>query len=170
MPLDKETKDTYTVTVTATDPSGETATVTVTIKVTNVDEAPAIMVGGLAVSGTTRVDYAEDRRDAVATYMASGPESANARWSLEGDDAADFSISSGGELTFVRAPDYENPADADMDNVYMVTVKADDGTYMNTRDVTVRVTDVDDMDDMVTGDALVDSYDADSSGTIDRLR
>ena len=58
------------------------------------DEAPEITVGGLAVSGMARVDYAEDRRDAVATYMASGPESANARWSLEGDDAADFRISS----------------------------------------------------------------------------
>ena len=49
--LDKETKDTYVVTVTATDPSGETDTVTVTIKVTNVDEAPEIMVGGLGDIG-----------------------------------------------------------------------------------------------------------------------
>ena len=125
-----------------------------TIKVTEVDEAPEITVGGLAVSGTTRVDYDEDRRDAVATYTASGPGSANARWSLEGDDAADFRISSSGELTFVRAPDYENPADADMDNTYMVTVVADDGTYMNTRDVTVTVTDV---DDVTTGDTLLDT-------------
>ena len=42
--LDYETKDTYTVTVTATDPGGLSATVTVTIMVTNVDEAPEIMV------------------------------------------------------------------------------------------------------------------------------
>ena len=28
------------------------------------------------------------------------------------------------------------------DNMYMVTVEADDGTYMGTRDVTVTVTDV----------------------------
>ena len=38
-----------------------------------------------------------------------------------------------------------NPADADMDNTYMVTVKADDGTYMTSRDVTVRVTEGDDV-------------------------
>ena len=144
--LDTEMKDTYTVTVTATDPSGETATVTVTIKVTDVDEAPEITVGGLAISGTTRVDYDEDRRDAVATYVASGPESANARWSLEGDDAGDFRISAAGVLTFRASPNYESPADADTDNTYMVTVKADDGTYMNTRDVTVRVTDVNEAD------------------------
>ena len=163
--LDTETKDTYTVTVTATDPSGLTATITVTITVTGVDEAPEITVGGLAISGTARVDYAEDRRDAVATYVASGPESANARWSLEGDDAGDFRISSGGELTFVRAPDYENPADANTDNTYMVTVKADDGTYMNTRNVAVTVTDV---DEMVTGGDLVDRYDANGSGEIEK--
>ena len=51
VPLDKETKDTYTVTVTATDPSRLSATITVTITVMNVDEAPTIMVGGLAISG-----------------------------------------------------------------------------------------------------------------------
>ena len=164
--LDAETKDTYTVTVTATDPSGLTATITVTINVTDVDEAPEITVGGLAISGTTRVDYAEDRRDAVATYVASGPESANAMWSLGGDDAGAFDISSSGELTFVGAPDYDNPADADMDNVYMVTIMADDGTYMSTRDVTVTVTDV---DEMVTGETLLDKFDGNSSGIINGM-
>ena len=142
--LDKETKDTYVVMVTATDPSNETATVTVTITVTDDDEAPEIMVGGLAISGLARVDYAEDRRDAVETYTASGPDADMATWTLEGDDAGDFDISNAGVLTFVRASDYENPADANTDNTYMVTVKADDGTYMNTRDVMVMVTNEDD--------------------------
>ena len=142
--LDKETKDTYTVMVTATDPSNETATVTVTIKVTNVDEAPMIMVGGLAISGMTRVDYAENGTDAVATYAASGPDAASATWTLEGDDAGQFSIPNG-MLMFMTAPDYEMPMDADMDNEYMVTVKAGDGTYMDTHDVTITVTNVDEM-------------------------
>ena len=141
--LDKETKDTYTVTVTATDPSGETATVMVTIKVTEVDEAPMIMVGGLAVSGMARVEYAEDGAEMVATYSASGPDADMATWMLEGDDVGVFDISSDGVLTFVRAPNYENQADADMDNVYQVTVEADDGTYMDTQDVTVTVINVD---------------------------
>ena len=142
--LDYETKDTYMVTVMAEDPLGASASIPVTIMVTNVDEMPEIMLGGLAISGPARVEYAEDRRDAVATYRASGPESANARWSLEGDDAGDFIISSDGELTFLRAPDSENPADGNRDNTYMVTVKADDDTYMDTHEVTVMVTDVED--------------------------
>ena len=112
-----------------------------------------------------RVDYAEDRRDAVATYVASGPESANAMWSLGGDDAGAFDISSSGELTFVRAPDYENPADANTDNVYMVTIMADDGTYMNTRDVAVTVTDVEEEE---STDPLLVEYDVDDSGAIEK--
>ena len=53
------------------------------------------------------------------------------------------------------------------DNVYQVTVEAYDGTYMVTQDVTVTVTDVE--DDVVTpGDSLVDMYDANDNGRIDK--
>ena len=102
------------------------------------------MVIGLAISGMDSVEYAENGTDAVATYMASGPDASMATWSLEGDDAGQFSITNG-MLMFMTAPDYEMPADADMDNTYMVTVNATDGTYMDTHDVTVMVTDVDEM-------------------------
>ena len=139
VPLDKETKDTYTVMVTATDPSGETATVMVTIKITNVDEAPTIMVGGLAISGMARVDYAENGIGAVATYTASGPDADMATWTLSGDDMGEFMFS-GGMLTFRNSPDYENPTDMNTDNVYMVTIMANDGTYTDTHDVMVMVT------------------------------
>ena len=149
--LDKETKDTYTVTVTATDPSGETATVTVTIEVTGVDEAPTIMIGGLAISGPSNMDYAENDTGPVATYMVSGPDAASASWSLEGSDAGDFDISGGGVLTFRSSPDYEMPADADTDNTYMVTVKANDGTYMDTHEVAITVTDVDEVPLEISG-------------------
>ena len=138
--LDKEEKDTYMVTVTATDPSGLNATINVTIKVTNVDEDPVIKVGGLAISGMSRVEYVEDSADPVLeTYMVSGPNKDMAMWSLGGDDAGLFGIP-GGEFSFNSPPDYEMPADADMDNVYMVTIMADDGTYMDTHDVMVMVT------------------------------
>ena len=45
------------------------------------------------------------------------------------------SVSASGVLTFVSSPDYEAPADADMDNVYMVTLNARDGTYTAMRNV-----------------------------------
>ena len=153
--LDLETKDTYMVTLTATDPGNLSATVNVTIKVIDVDEAPTIMVGGLAISGDRSVEV-EEGNTAVATYTASGPDAASAMWDLSGDDAGDFSISSGGVLAFKSAPDHENPADMNEDNVYEVTVEADDGTYMDTHDVTVTVTD---MDEVVVGDPLLAKYD-----------
>ena len=161
--LDFEAKPTYTVEVTATDPSGLSATVTVTIEVDDVDEAPEIMVGGLAISGTTRVDYAENRRDAVATYTASGPDASMATWSLEGDDAGDFRISNRGVLTFRSAPDYETKS------AYMVTVKADDGTYTAMRNVTVRVTTDAVVVVPVTDGTLLERYDTNpDNGKIDR--
>ena len=153
--LDHETKPEHMVTVTARDPEGLNSSVDVTIEVTDVNEAPEIMLGGLGISGMSRVDYAEMGMDVVDTYMAVGPDAASAMWSHGGDDASAFSISSGGELTFNTSPDYENPTDADMDNVYMVTVMANDGTDDAMRMVAVTVTNVDELGTLM-GDASVD--------------
>ena len=132
--LDRETKSSYTVVVTATDPSGESDTITVTIIVTDANEPPVI-------SGDTSVYYSEARTDAVATYTADDPENGQITWSLAGDDSGDFSISNTGDLTFSTQPDRENPADADTDNVYLVTVQASDGPNTVSLDVVVTVTD-----------------------------
>ena len=119
--LDYEAKNSYMVTVTATDPNGLSATIDVTIKVTDVDEAPEIVVGGLVVTGKSATNYAEKGTGMVAAYSASGPDAGSATWSLAGADAGDFSISNTGVLTFSAAPNYEAPADANTDNIYMVT-------------------------------------------------
>ena len=50
-----------------------------------------------------------------------------------------------GELTFVAAPDYENPGDLGTNNVYNVTVRADDQNGGTTQQaITVAVTPVND--------------------------
>ena len=134
--LDHETKSSYTVTVTATDPAGLSDTATVTITVTDVDEDPV-------VSGDAAVDYAENGAGMVAAYTAADPENGDIAWSLSGDDADDFEISGAGMLTFMSSPDYENPMDANTDNVYSVMVVASDGTNDGAMGVTVTVTDVD---------------------------
>ena len=144
--LDYETKTTYMVTVMAEDSFGDSATIMVTIMVTDVDEAPEIMLGGLAIGGSNNIEYAEKGMVAVATYTATGPDADRASWSLEGDDAGIFRIGrNDGTLSFRNPPDYENPMDMGMDNMYMVTIMADDGTYMDTHDVMVMVTNVDEM-------------------------
>lgn len=82
----------------------------------------------LAVSGSTSADYAENGNSTVATYSVTNTGNSNVSWRLFGDDKNDFSINSSGELTFTTPPDHENPADADGDNVYRVTVHASNGT------------------------------------------
>ena len=170
--LDYETKSNYSVTLTANDGSGAsdaTATIMVTIYVVDVDEKPTIMVGdaamGLSISGPASVSYTENGRNDVGTYTVAGANAASATWSLEGVDDDDFSIN-GGTLSFNTSPDYEMADDSDGNNVYMVTVKASDGTYMDTLAVTVTVTDEDEGE--VDSDALRDTYDINNNGQIDR--
>ena len=129
--------NTYMVTVKA-EVGGEMEMVEVTVMVTNVDE-----IGTLSGPETVS-NYMENSEDPVGTYMVSGGSmSEMANLTLEGDDAGDFSISSAGVLSFRSSPDFENPTDADMDNTYMVTVKAEAGGEMAMQPVTVTVTNVD---------------------------
>ena len=169
--LDYETKQTYNVTLKAADSFGDSATIDVTIMVTQVNEAPKITLGGLAIGGNADITRAENNSDTVATYTSTGPESDSTTWSLSGADAGEFSISTGGVLSFSSTPDFENPADADGDNVYEVTIEAADGTYTaSPLAVTVTVTDVDDGVTLVGCDvAPVDRYDTDGDGTINRV-
>ena len=142
IPVDNNTDNIYMVTVKA---SAGTAmdTHVVTVTVTDVDEVPTI-------AGDATIDYAENRTDPVATFTAMDPEGTEISWSLDGDDAGVFDIV-GGVLTFKESPDFEMPVDADTDNTYMVTVKADDGAH----EVAIMVTNVDEVP-TIAGDATFD--------------
>ena len=151
--LDYETKQTYSVTLTAEDSFGATASIAVTIMVTDLDEAPAIVAGlpeVLVITGASNPSYPENGTTPVATYTLSGPNAASATWTLEGPDASDFAISSRGVLTFKSSPDYETKT------TYMVTVKASVGSDMDTQDVTITVTDVNDAPLEISGMSNVD--------------
>ena len=52
--------------------------------------------------------------------------------------------SSSGALTFISAPDYEKPADADANNKYIVVIRASDGANTADQTMTVTITDVND--------------------------
>ena len=154
--LDEETGASYSVDVTATDPWGTVTAdaVTVTITINDVNEAPTI------TGGVTRIGVDENTAivTAVSTYTATDVDqdisATPVVWSVSGADAGDFSISNvsetEGQLTFKKIPNFEMPADAGMDNMYMVTVVAtDDGVDSKnkmtaTRDVVITVTNADD--------------------------
>ncbi len=110
----------------------------VTVTVEDVNEAPVI-------TGTTSFTYRENGTATIYTFSAADPERGTISWSPGGADGDDFTITvdsrGRGVLTFSSPPDFENPTDADQDNVYEVTVEArDDAFNSGTLEVTVTVT------------------------------
>ena len=74
-----------------------------------------------------------------------------------------------GTLNFKRSPNYEMRMDSDTDNVYMVTVKAMDGTYTAMKPVTVTVTNVDEIGTL-SGPGTVSNYMEDSEDAVGTYR
>ena len=73
-----------------------------------------------------------------------------------GADQALFNLTTGGALTFKSAPDFENPADANDDNVYVVQVQANDGNGGTaTQTINVTVTAVSDESPVFTSATAV---------------
>ena len=135
--LDHETKPRPAVTVTATDPSENADSITVTITVSDVDEPPTL-------TGEFDISYAENRILPFAGYDTTDPEGASVSLSLTGTDAGAFFIfTRSGLLRFRNPPDFEHPTDADVNNIYELTVEASDGTNTATQAVTITVTPVD---------------------------
>ena len=136
----------YVVVATVTDPSNLMDSIVVVITAEDVNEDPVLsgrpeltineIDGGAANAdnpdfdgqpGATRQNpvvptvnvYSVDDKDDRASV---------ASWRLEGKDAGEFQLigTVGRTLVFTTQPDYENPADANGDNVYKVTVVAID--------------------------------------------
>ena len=141
--------------VTATDSTGAASTPAATVSITleNVDEKPEF-TGGLEM-----VSVAENMTQVSDTAYAATDEDGNSvRLALMGDDGDLFRLSAdpAGELHFRMAPDFENPMDANTDNVYEVTVRALDGTMHKDRMVTITVTAVDESPEIMEGDATIE--------------
>ena len=62
-------------------------------------------------------------------------------FTVTGTDAADFVISNS-VLKFAVNPDFENPADANTNNEYEITLNASDGSVTTARDLKLQVLDV----------------------------
>ena len=159
--------DTFSYTV--KDTNGNTSSpAQVYLTVTNVNDAPLITSDG---GGSTADISIFENTTAVTTLTANDAESDSLAFSISGGaDAALFSINSTtGELTFVSAPNFEEPADADGDNVYVVTVQVADGNGgFDTQAISVTVTDADEIPPVVTIDSLSTSDNTPQlTGTVD---
>ncbi len=144
--LDYDTKASYSVEVSIRDGEGETQNSTST-DIDDTVDVTIIVFEGPEITGPTSKDFAENDTSDVATFTATNPGSEELEWSLEGDDAADFTIAtttSGATLRFATTPDYEAAADDDADNDYEITVVAESGSLRGDLAVTVTVTDEND--------------------------
>ena len=148
-----EDSNQYTVELTAIDATEDRAldaTLTVNIVVTNRNEAPSeptMAPEGLRIDGLDTISYPDAGMGEVETYQIAGPGAgdATATWTLTGNDRSAFTLDrSTGELNFRATPDFGNPADADRNNTYEITVNAAiaAGGDPLSMDVTITVTDV----------------------------
>lgn len=107
--------------------------------------APLISGPSGAAGATTSAITVNENQTAVTQFTAN---EAVAAWSLSGADAAKFAIANDGTLTFLAAPDFENPTDLGdtaNNNTYLVIVTATDGANnAATQTLIVTVANVDD--------------------------
>ena len=114
--------------------NGATAMVTVTV---TIQTAGTLEITGLVDESVPEgIGYS-------ATPELSGTPVGEVLWTVEGDDAELFTINASTGVLQMRYRDYRDPEDANEDNAYEVTVKAEDSDgNSDTHDVTVTVTDV----------------------------
>ena len=124
---DFETKSVYSVTVTATDGTN-TATQVIAVTVTDADEDAPVISSSPAFS-------AAENQTAIGTVVAT--DAGSMAFSVSGTELV---ISSAGVLSFASAPDYETKT------TYTATVTVtDSGSLATSQNITVAVTNVDDV-------------------------
>ncbi len=138
-PADANRDNVYEVVVRASDGRASAAQ-TVRVTVTDANDNAPILTAPAAVT-------VDENGRAVASVAASDTDGDALRFSIAGGaDAARFVIDAAtGALSFVAAPDFEAPGDADRNNVYDVVVAASDGRFTTTQAIAVTVRNVDDV-------------------------
>ena len=134
----------------ANDGTDDSNLATVTINVAAVNDAPLITSDGGGASASLAIT---ENATAVTTVTSTDVDGGTPLYSLAGGaDAARFTInSSTGALSFLAAPDYESPTDADGNNVYDVLVQVSDGVGgTDTQAIAVTVTAVNDNTPVIT--------------------
>ncbi len=162
-PTDFDGDNTYQITVHANDGANDTAKdVSLSVTDTN-DVAPAIISAASA-------DVAENTSpgSVVYTAVASDPDTVGSvSYSLSGVDAARFRVEAAtGEVRFLSSPDFEVPTDFDGDNTYQIAVHANEGTNDTVKDVSVSVTDTNDVAPTITSPASAGVAESTSPGSV----
>ena len=102
-----------------------------------------------SISNTNMNISVLENQTSAFTVNASDPDNDNLTFSINGDDSDLLRISIEGIVTFANAPDFENPSDADSNNVYKITANVSDGSLSATANFEITVTN-DTSDDVTT--------------------
>src|SRR6185503_19790269 len=127
----------YNLTVTADDGNGRTTTQDITVTVLPVNDNNPVFTSSATPTvpeNTTHVHWMTatdaDNPLQTITFAITG-----------GADREMFALNGNTVLTFVFPPDFENPVDVGQNNIYNVTVTANDGNGRTTaQNIAVRVT------------------------------
>ena len=137
-PLDADADNFYLVTIRAQDTGGLQLSTdkNFVIEVTDVNEAPVISQGNVAVS--------ENFVGTALTVAATDPEGDTLTYSISGGlDAGKFSINaSTGAISFNVSPNFEAPTDNGTNNIYDLTVSVSDGTNTTSKAIEITVNNV----------------------------
>ncbi|MEM7070014.1 MAG: DUF4347 domain-containing protein, partial [Pseudomonadota bacterium] len=111
--------------------------------IADVNDAPIFTSDGGGSSATVYVQEHQTAVTTVTTFDADVPADTVTYSIIGGADQARFSIvPATGVLTFISAPEFETPLDANADGVYEVNVRANDGNGgLSTQSISVVVTD-----------------------------
>ncbi|HEX5999233.1 MAG TPA: cadherin domain-containing protein, partial [Hyphomicrobiaceae bacterium] len=140
-PGDANGDNVYDVVVTVSDGT-LTDTQSIAVTVGDANDAPVIVSDG----GGDNAPLSVAENSTAVTTVAATDEDAGSTLTyaiVGGADASLFAIDpTTGVLSFIAAPDFEEPADADGDNVYDLIVSASDGVLDDTQAIAVAVSNV----------------------------
>ena len=140
-PLDANGDNTYELAIVATDGSTDSI-LSLGVSVSNLnDNLPSFALESDSLS------VSENTSGNIYTAIATDLDGANSlAYSLLGADANDFSIdAASGALSFITAPDFEQPTDGNQDNQYELEIRASDGINSASLDLEVIVSNVNDI-------------------------
>ncbi|MFY0594781.1 hypothetical protein, partial [Roseivirga sp.] len=135
-PIDGDQNNSYIIELLAND-GLNTANQLVTITVTDVDEILPVF------SSATIANFAENSTEIAYTPLATDANPVTYTLGTENDEKR-FVLKTG-VVTFIDAPNFEKPVDADFNNTYIIEIQASDGLNTATQIVTILVTDVDEV-------------------------
>ena len=142
LPADQDSDNKYLVTVKVTDGRGGEITQDITVKVREFALPPVTITYNNGDAKDLQVN--ENSFEPLATITIDPSYTEPVSYELSGADAALFTISSSGELSFRDMPDYEQPKSAEQSNLYKLTVKVKSDDSEDEINLTVKIKNIDD--------------------------